>query len=635
LLLGVDQDDCMGDKLEFPDSESLLLNSVSAVVADIYRDMKLAGIGVAAKARNEVAAGFSKLIRESYARRSMVKTLVESDTPIPLKTIYVPATLTTARKRIKETEFLDQLETLNRVVVIGTAGAGKSLFLKSVFLHLLESWSEPIPIFVELRNLNEIASTEAPVLSLVLKSIRAYVRSFDAAQLEHALYTGKIALFLDALDEVAPEKKEHVVREILDVAANNQKAKIVLTSRPDSTFDGWEEFATYRMEPLSLDGAKALVEKLPYDPEIKVKFLDDVLSTRFEEHREFLTVPLLLVIMLVVYDQFAEIPNKIINFYSRAFEALFSRHDAMKGGFKRTLKSKLSLEDFRHVFTAFCASTYASDLFSFSDKSAIEYASLSLTATNLECTPKDLLEDMIGGVCLLQQDGVQWVFAHRSFQEYFAALFLIGANWNAERRMTFLARHSWQMRRDSVSAMMAEMNAGEFAENWVLPAARRALRDLALDSKAANLTMDVWLATRLIDEVCAESRDGELLSWSFDGSQAANFVVWLSRVVDYLDMPFAEDEIDLDALIGLASPEDPAWLAPDWIEMGVPKSGRGRKTHRYCPRELNPAQLSRSSRLLNPSADILTLPIQLENLIERLEAVVARRQASEDNLFAS
>ena len=68
------------------------------------------------------------------------------------------------------------------------------------------------------------------------------------------------------------------------------------------------------------------------------------------KHESFASNPLLLNIMLLTYDNYADIPEKLHLFYSNAFETLYIKHDATKGGYKREFKTKLSSDDFKRVF---------------------------------------------------------------------------------------------------------------------------------------------------------------------------------------------------------------------------------------------------------------------------------------------
>ena len=86
---------------------------------------------------------------------------------------------------------------------------------------------------------------------------------------------------------------------------------ILISSRPDSRFSSWEEFYRYGVKPLTKKKALNLIGQLEYDQELKDKFLIALDENLYEDHESFSSNPLLLTMMLLTYEQIAEIPNKI------------------------------------------------------------------------------------------------------------------------------------------------------------------------------------------------------------------------------------------------------------------------------------------------------------------------------------
>ena len=162
-----------------------------------------------------------------------------------------------------------------------------------------------------------------------------------------------------------------------------------MSSRPDTDLEAWQQFVTAELQPLTLDRACDLVKPLPYDDEIKEKFLEDLQTELFKKHKSFLSNPLLLSIMLLTYGQSAHIPDKLNVFYSQAYEALFERHDALKGGFQRQRRTVLDIQEFARVFSAFCLQTYDKTEFQFTRTSALQYveASKSIVRGGMHFTP--------------------------------------------------------------------------------------------------------------------------------------------------------------------------------------------------------------------------------------------------------
>lgn len=176
--------------------------------------------------------------------------------------------------------------------------------------------------------------------------------------------------------------------------------------------------------------------------------------------------------MLLTYEEFAEIPQKMHVFYGQAFDTLFRRHDAQKEQFDRDTYSNLAREDFKTCFAAFCALSYLTQQFSFDDGAllrvatrAVEYArQTSDNFNNVNGT--QLIADLRESVCMLQPDGTETTFVHRSFQEYFAADFAVNANGKDKRRI--LDQYAVRAG-DSVLPMALEMSRGAVEQEWVLP----------------------------------------------------------------------------------------------------------------------------------------------------------------------
>jgi hypothetical protein len=145
----------------------------------------------------------------------------------------------------------------------------------------------------------------------------------------------------------------------------------------------------------------------------------------FTKHEDFLSNPLLLTIMLLTFTDVAEIPTKMHIFYEHAFDALFFRHDSSKGLFRRETCSKLAIDDFKDILSIFSTSGYLRDEYTFSNTKLLSYIrNAKKLIPNVKFRPEDFKEDLLKSVCILIQDGTAFTYTHRSFQEYFTALFL-------------------------------------------------------------------------------------------------------------------------------------------------------------------------------------------------------------------
>jgi hypothetical protein len=80
--------------------------------------------------------------------------------------------------------------------------------------------------------------------------------------------------------------------------------------------------------------------------------------------------------------------------------------------------------------------------------------------------PKAFLDDLIDSVCMLQRDGLQYSFVHRSFQEYFAALFV--TKLDDDKIYRILNAYSKNVN-DNVIPMLVDMHRLRVEKHWIAP----------------------------------------------------------------------------------------------------------------------------------------------------------------------
>lgn len=420
---------------------------------------------------------FSKYITRSYDKYSKTKTLLYRDVPVNLKEFYVRTDLELGfGNKIKESEFIEQLKSNKRTIVSGTAGSGKSTFCKSIFLDLVEKPIGIFPIFVELRHLNSDENTS--LFDFILKSLTDIEPTFTKSQLDYSLIQGKVLLIFDGFDELNNEFREKYEKEVVSIAGKYHNILMLLSSRPDGRFQSWEEFYTYRILPLDKEKSKALINKLDYDRQVKRKFLEILDQKLFEQHESFASNPLLLTMMLLTYEQIAEIPNKIHLFYEQAFLTLFNKHDSLKSLYKRKSYSNLPLDDFKKLLAAFSVVSYADRKYYFSEDEINKYLKNALKISGMELDEKLFLKDLLDTVCIMQKDGNGYTFTHRSFQEYFTSIFLVT---NAsENKFKLIDKIAFVNDRDDVIPMVFDINKDLLEQEWIVPRMESMVTELSI-----------------------------------------------------------------------------------------------------------------------------------------------------------
>lgn len=126
----------------------------------------------------------------------------------------------------------------------------------------------------------------------------------------------------------------------------------------------------------------------------------------------------------MTFQNHASMPEKLNEFYEQAFLVLFNMHDATKDFFKRDIRTGLGVEDFKLIFSYICFKSYFSDVFEFSDVTLNDYLTQAQKKfPQITFQISDFQEDLTQSVCMLIKDGLVYHFSHRSFQEYFAAMY--------------------------------------------------------------------------------------------------------------------------------------------------------------------------------------------------------------------
>ncbi|PEC51251.1 hypothetical protein CON05_29160 [Bacillus cereus] len=416
---------------------------------------------------------FTQYLNSSVNKFKNVKTIINNHKPVSLYEFYVDVDIK-CKNDVINTSTIENILTFNNCITIfGSGGTGKSTLFKHLFLDTIKS-TDLIPIFVELKDINN--KEYKNIYDLIYESLVNLNFSLEKEFFLKSLKNGNYVFFLDGYDEVKDIKKEFIYDEIENITNKYENNFFLVSSRKNNMLErGWDNFYDFTMEPLNEDKAIQLIKNLNYDTDIKDKFLYQLeKGDLFKKHKSFCSNPLLLTIMLLTYQEFAEIPDKLHIFYGRAFDVLYSRHDATKGSFvreKRLEKQGLASDDFKNVLSTFSAISYADSKVTFEQDSLIEYIQKAKEYIDLEFDSNDFLIDLVEAVCILTLDGSEYKYQHRSFQEYFTAKFINSLTDEDQKEflLAILEEKYISLRTDKVFSMLFEMNPTKMEKNLIIP----------------------------------------------------------------------------------------------------------------------------------------------------------------------
>lgn len=361
-----------------------------------------------------------------------VKTLLYSEAPRNFRDLYVPNDVTLkslntdceGKIKSRPIEVL-AIEHFGNIIIRGTGGIGKSMMMRHLFLHFAEKFSEIgiLPVLVTLKNFtNHVTNLE----TFIFNAAHEFDHDLTFEDFEPVIKTGKCLVLLDGLDEIPGSARHHFDNILVSFTKAYQRNHIVVSSRPTSNFAQFGHFLVFDVEPFSKEKALELIDKLEYhDPESKAKFRDDLDKKLYRSHQQFASNPLLLTIMLMTYTSYGEVPAKRHVFYAKAYETMARLHDASKGAYVRPMHTGLTPEDFAVYFAEFCARTYRAEVLEFNERIFNSYMEKVIQHQHrkIDATPRDFLLDLTENLCIMYKEGEKYYFIHRSFQEYFSAVF--------------------------------------------------------------------------------------------------------------------------------------------------------------------------------------------------------------------
>lgn len=381
---------------------------------------------------------YEKYLQKAKKHYSMKTTLITREQPQKFYGIFVCTDLVrnaayTAgkaqdEKRIIKDATLEKLKKVSKHIIIeGTGGIGKSMFLTHLFLSSAQQYAKgngQVPVFVSLRDYNKSTSG---FMELVWRAINAFDPEVEQEKVIHSFETNNIDLLLDGLDEIPTSLRETFYKDLEAFIKGYPGITIVLSSRPVNAPFPFGLFATYKIRELTLEQALELISKIKiWDAESKDSFKLALKNGLYYSHEQFASNPLLLTIMLMTYSYFGTSFNDMHVFYAKAYETMARLHDQSKGTYQRTLHTKLSPEEFAVFFSQFCARTYTEEVFEFTDLTFATFMNKvikKVAPNNPDLSPRAFAMDLTDNLCLMYREGEKYYFIHRSFQEYFAAVY--------------------------------------------------------------------------------------------------------------------------------------------------------------------------------------------------------------------
>lgn len=446
------------------------------------------------KASVNLGIDFDRYLKNAYERYNHIKTLATGTTPrniIGEDSIYVNVGVIHSEKIdfLGEYDKKDEICTKTvepmlreskHILITGTGGAGKSMLMRYLFLNTRNSGTF-VPVFLRLNKISEQPVDNISVFDLIYSAMDDFDVRLPKEMFEYSLRQGKYLFLLDGFDEIKESHSKKAAEAIQSFCSKYPENPCIVTSRPSSNTTPLETFTVLEMCNLDEEQAKELICKIGETDEKTEAFLKELDEKLFEEpYDSFTENPLLLSMMFLAFRRNNSIADRMADFYGKAYEALYNLHDSTdKGAFKREFKSSLDERQFKDIFAYFCFQSYMAEIYSFDKNKIVALLEKSLAKCGADKSQaRNYLDDLTTAVCLLVREGTDYVFAHRSFQAYFAALYTEKMNDDTQKKLFNKLLHKESCHeKEAYYEILIQLTGDKFAEN----ALEDSFRKLGLD----------------------------------------------------------------------------------------------------------------------------------------------------------
>lgn len=350
-----------------------------------------------------------------------VKTIWQRDKYVRLTKFYYPSRVHFPDGVTKQISSLRNLPIRGGLVIEGTVGQGKSVFLRYLCIQELKTQaSGRIPVFIELRKI----SSDRSIKKSVFDALAAYGFDINDELFEFYAESGKIVLLLDGFDELDADCVRDTIVQLDQWVERFPEQQIIVTSRPSDEIQKSSGFQVIKLAPLVPEDHGPFLNKLGMKGE-SLSLLLTAIQTSPTAIKEFLNTPLLLTLLLIVYQAESQIPSELPEFFKVLFVTVISKHDRTKPAYNRPRKSSLNDRQLESLFSAFCYSVMRNGYgVSLTNETLSKAFSEGQRYVPDKCDEEGFVFDITKVACLLLEDGFNYVFAHKSLLEYFSASFI-------------------------------------------------------------------------------------------------------------------------------------------------------------------------------------------------------------------
>jgi NACHT domain len=356
-----------------------------------------------------------------------------------IDSVYVPQTVIRRDSSDREEDTVEMNtfqfdQVVDRAVLLGDPGAGKSALCQVLMHHHASNLSAALPFMVPVR---EIATAAAPTMSVVSLIENRLRTGFQAEPpdglIERLLIERPTLVIFDGLDELTGAAMRAEMASAIEMfAAQAPLARILITSRIPSyreTVLDPSVFKLFQILPFNThQTAQFIRQRLAADAEAGAVAAIDDLDNAILASISLPRTPLALALACDVYQRRRDIPKNVVELYTAYWDLRLRRWDQSRGisGVRQLDPAEVNAIG----YLALNMINNQQDKIAASDAYQLVFQALVSHVGNVpvaEVSSRDLLDQLRGRASILLEvardasgDGVL-SFAHRAFMEYAAA----------------------------------------------------------------------------------------------------------------------------------------------------------------------------------------------------------------------
>lgn len=301
-----------------------------------------------------------------------------------------------------------------RAVILGAPGAGKTSALRRLAIEWSRGSRNPelLPIYVQLRNVEETLLTPFDVIALAKRALG----DESNESFEQLAQNGQAILLLDGLDEVNQSHRSSLTESVSDICSQYPRMGVILTCRSSAYQGEFPDFERLSLLPFD-DSQVAQWSWLAIEDEVECNRFLRCLSDE-PTIRELVRTPLLLSLTVDLYRHHGILPRERASILETYVSAMIDGWDRARDVPRLVMPARP-----KHVFWLLCNLSFhilQEQRLEFREDEIQEWLSDGDWEENVNL---HTIEDATGLLTRVHPGSFR--FVHTAFIEYFCAEYIV------------------------------------------------------------------------------------------------------------------------------------------------------------------------------------------------------------------